>query len=124
MHGPAKRLNRAGGEGVGGLSHPLEHIGRPFLSPESGWLATIILLCASFIRSSAAVSLRPRIIAASRLVISGWNPPLGYWGAVVHGRCSERRARKGTHGKTRCVPHWETRYAAWHEGKHLVKRLS
>ena len=44
-------------------------------SPESGWLATMMRLCASFIRSSAAVSLRPRISAASLRFISGWKPP-------------------------------------------------
>ena len=46
-----------------------------YFSPESGWLATMMRRCASFIRSSAAVSLRPRISAASLRFISGWKPP-------------------------------------------------
>lgn len=45
-------------------------------TPESGWFAIIIRLCASLIRSSAAVSRNPSIKAASRRFISGWKPPL------------------------------------------------
>lgn len=48
------------------------------LPPESGWLATIILLCASFILSSGALSRTPSICAASRRVMSGRNPPFKY----------------------------------------------
>ncbi len=45
--------------------------------PESGWLAIIIRRCASFTLSSGALSLMPRIMAASRRVMSGKKPPCG-----------------------------------------------
>lgn len=50
-------------------------VARKLLPPESGWFAIMILRWASLTLSSAADSRRPRMRAASRLVISAWKPP-------------------------------------------------
>lgn len=63
-------------------------------APESGWLAIIIRRCASLIFSSGAPSRTPRMSAASRLVISGRNPP-----------CTRNRDYPRTHTHRAPPPH-------------------
>lgn len=68
------------------LSHPHTFAAMYEDPPESGWLAIMILLCASLIFSSAALSRKPKMREASMRVMDDSNPPCTHNGEhMQHG---------------------------------------